>query len=573
MPATPADLQRQLDRIDGRGYKAYKDIQGSYAFPTFTLHIDHVQGDPFAAPSRLRAEVPQAGAAYPPESYNHPSRRHALAHYLALAFAEAAERVRSRRGSGKSGLLAIDRPGQQILPRTCMDVDADRVEARFAAGLPASGRRVLGRQAADMLCRDVPAIVEQVLFYARNDPAQIRRYGDAAEDADFLRAALAGAGLIAFVADGAILPRRSGVDDRPLIRGGRPFQAPASLRVAIDLPRAGRVEGLGLPPGVTLIVGGGFHGKSTLLNALERGVYNHQPGDGRELVVCDAGAVKIRAEDGRRVEGVDISPFIDRLPHGRDTRRFATDNASGSTSQAANIMEALEAGARVLLIDEDTAATNFMIRDQRMQRLVARAHEPITPLIDRVGGLYRDSGVSTVLVAGGSGDFFDVADTVIALEEYRPREATDQARTIAADLPTARRCQSDAPFGPAPGRVPLAASIDPSRGRRPAKVNSRGLRTVLFGEETIDLSAVEQLVDPSQTRALAAALLYARNHYLDDRRTIAQILDAIESDITAGGLDALSPRPVGDHALFRRFELAAALNRLPSLQIAPSESA
>ncbi len=568
MSATADDLERHLNRIDGRGYKAYKDIRGSYAFPAFTLHIDHVQGDPFAAPSRLRLEIPQDRAGFPPASYHHPARRHALAHYLALAFAEATQASRQKRGSGNSGLLSIDRPGQQILQRTCMTVDNHRLEARFTAGLPASGRRVLGGQAAEMLCRQLPDLVDQSLFYRCHDPEQLTRWGDTAEDADFLRAALAQAGLIAFIADGAVLPRRSGVDDRPLPQDAQAFQSPASLRVSFDLPCQGRVTGLGLPPGITLIAGGGFHGKSTLLNALERGVHNHSPQDGRQLVVCHPGAVKIRAEDGRRVASVDISPFINGLPNGVDTSRFSTDNASGSTSQAANIAEALEAGAQVLLIDEDTAATNFMIRDQRMQRLIQQQHEPITPLIDRVRSLYEDHGVSTVLVAGGSGNYFDVADHVIAMEAYQPRDATQQARHIAAQLPTARRLQETAPFALGPGRVPVASSLDPSRGRRPVSASSRGLETLLFGETTIDLSGLEQLVDPSQPRALAAALVHIWRHYLDNGRSIAQILDALDADIAAHGLDAISPHPVGDHALFRRFELAAALNRLRSLHIA-----
>lgn len=560
-------LQDTLLAIDGRGYKAYKDLRGSYQFAGFTLHIDHVQGDPFAAPSRLRVEVAQDRAGYPAATYANQSRTTALCTYLATQFAQQCQQRRTKSGSGKSGLIEIDTPGQQILARTCVHVDATRVEARFAVGLPAQGRRILGRQAAQLLCEDVPAIVEAALHYAQNDAATIERYMQVAEDADFLRTQLSARGLVAFVAEGSLLPRRSGVDDHPLADGAVPFKTPDSLRVEFSLPNAGTITGMGIPQGVTLIAGGGFHGKSTLLSALERGVYNHIPGDGRELVVCDPTACKIRAEDGRRVEGVDISPFIDNLPYGRDTRAFGTDNASGSTSQAANIVEALEAGAQSLLIDEDTAATNFMIRDHRMQLLVAKDREPITPLIDRVRPLYEHLGVSTVLVGGGSGDYFDVADTVIAMEDYVPREVTAQAKTIASDHPTQRQCESDDAFAVPPPRIPLPQSLDPRKGHREVNVKTRGLRTVLFGEETIDLSAVEQLVDASQTRALSAALLYAREHYVDGKRSLREILDRVMEDIAEHGLDVLDRRQVGDHALFRPFELAAALNRLRSLQI------
>jgi predicted ABC-class ATPase len=324
---------------------------------------------------------------------------------------------------------------------------------------------------------------------------------------------------------------------------------------------------MGIPRGVTLIVGGGYHGKSTLLAAIERGVYNHIPGDGREFVVTDAAAVKVRAEDGRRIAGVDISPFIANLPFGIDTRSFTTDNASGSTSQAANIIEALEAGARVLLVDEDTAATNFMIRDHRMQELIAKEHEPITPFIDKVRLLYQDYGVSTILVMGGSGDYFDVADTVIAMENYRPWDATERAKEIARKYAAERRPEGGERFGSITPRIPLPDSLDPSKGRREVSLKARGLKTILFGREEIDLSAVEQLVDDSQVRAIAQALYYAREKYMDGRRTMKEILDAVMRDIDEQGLDVLDPRRMGDYARFRRFELAAALNRLRTLRV------
>jgi len=375
-------------------------------------------------------------------------------------------------------------------------------------------------------------------------------------------------GLVAFLADGAVLPRRSGVDDRPLREGAIPFQSPASLHAEFQLPNAGRMAGMGVPVGVTLIVGGGYHGKSTLLNALERGIYNHIPDDGRELVIADEGAVKIRAEDGRAVTGVDISPFIGALPNGADTRQFATGNASGSTSQAANIVEALEAGARVLLVDEDTAATNFMIRDHRMQELIAKEREPITPFIDKVRQLYDEHGVSTVLVMGGSGDYFDVADTVIAMDAYIPHDVTDQARSIAQRYRAERRKEGGDRFGDITPRTPLAKSLDPSKGRREVKISTRGVKTILFGTSEINLAAVEGLVDPSQLNAIGQALYYARQRYMDGGRTVPEILDAVMADVDLSGLDVLDRRSVGDLARFRRYELAAALNRLRTLRVA-----
>jgi predicted ABC-class ATPase len=564
---THADLHRILSRIDGKGYPAYKDIQGEYDFPGFSLLIDHVQGDPFAAPSRMRVRVEQAVAGYPADTFAQSSRRVALADFLTRAFDAACSQFSGRRGSGQSGLMAIDRPGQQVLERTSVLVSREAVEGRFVAGLPASGRRVLGRQAATMLCDDLPQIVESALRFQSNNQANLYRHLRCAEDADWLRGQLAAHGLVAFVADGAVLPRRSGVDDRPLDSGAILFRSPASLHAKFRLPNAGQVGGMGIPAGVTLIVGGGYHGKSTLLNALERGVYNHIPGDGRELVVAEAGTVKIRAEDGRSVSGVDISPFIGALPNGVDTCQFGTTNASGSTSQAANIIEALEAGARVLLLDEDTAATNFMIRDHRMQELIAKEREPITPFIDRVRQLHDQHGVSSVLVMGGSGDYFDVADTVIAMDAYVPRDVTAQAQAIARKYRAERRPEGGERFGEVTPRVPLARSLDPSKGRREVKITARGVKTILFGRSEIDLAAVEQLVDPGQLNAIGQALYYARQHYMDGARSLPEILDAVMDDIDRSGLDVLDRRLVGDLVCFRRTELAAALNRLRTLQV------
>jgi predicted ABC-class ATPase len=329
------------------------------------------------------------------------------------------------------------------------------------------------------------------------------------------------------------------------------------------------VEGMGIRRGVTLIVGGGYHGKSTLLRALERGVYNHRPGDGRERVVTDAAAVKVRAEDGRSVTGVDLSPFIRTLPGGRETRGFSTPEASGSTSQAASMVEAMEVGARVLLVDEDTSATNLMIRDRRMQALVPGDAEPITPFIDRIQDLYRARGVSSILVLGGSGDYLDVADTVVAMTEYLPEDATERARGVAASFPTGRVV--DVPPLPAAGppRVPLPGSVDPSRGRRSVSIRPRGVDTVLFGEAEIDLHGVEQIVSTTQMRAIGEALHLARERLMDGRTSISGILDLLDEVLDREGLDALGRGTDGDLAEFRRFELAATLNRLRGLELAP----
>ncbi|MCT7987877.1 ABC-ATPase domain-containing protein [Laspinema olomoucense] len=560
-------LQQQLNQLDGRSYKAYKEIQGRYEFPDFTLSIDYVQGDPFASPSKLSVRVPQSVAGFPGELYHSPSRNIALGDYLTREFAQAARQVSTRRGTGKSGQIAIAKVTQEVLERTCASIHSDWVEIRFTVGLPAQGRRILGHLAAEMLCDDIPKIVEKALFYRNLKAAQIRTQVETIEDADWLRDRLKEQNLIAFIANGAILPRRSGVDDRPLsATEAIPFVSPESLQVEFDCPNRGQITGMGIPTGITLIVGGGYHGKSTLLRAIELGVYNHIPGDGREFVVTDPGAMKIRAEDGRSVVGVDISPFINHLPQGRSTQQFSTTNASGSTSQAANIMEALEAGTTVLLVDEDTAATNFMIRDRRMQALIAKEKEPITPFIDKIKSL-TTLGISTILVMGGSGDYFDVADRAVAMDNFVAYDVTDRAKAVAAEYATGRQSEGGQEFGAIANRIPIPNSLDPSSGKRDVRLKVRDVDEVRFGMEDIDLTAVEQIVDPGQLRAIAAAMVYSKDHYMDGRRSLREILDRVMADIDEQGLDVLTRFPEGDLVRFRPLELAAALNRLRTLQV------
>lgn len=593
---TAEDLSRLLRKLDRRGYKAYKELSGAWSFQRFDLFIDHVQGDPFAAPSRLRLRVPMERAAFPADTFFNKSREIALRDHLTRQFGRTCRRIgrdgggdsrggrggpdsrrgpgrgRSpRAGSGKSGAIEIDMPGQEVIERSSCFVNEDFVEIRFVAGLPAFGRKIAGDLAETLLCEMIPEIAKESLFFKSLDAGEVYRAVETSEDADSLRSQLAERNLVAFVADGAVLPRRSGVDERPMERGEAvPFRSPDSLRISFDLPNRGPIEGMGITRGVTLITGGGYHGKSTLLNAVDQGIYNHIPGDGREFVVADPLAYKVRAEDGRRIERTSITPFISNLPYGRDTDAFCSENASGSTSQAANIIEAIEAGASALMIDEDTSATNFMIRDHRMQELVAKDNEPITPFIDKVRQLYSERGVSTILFIGGSGDYFDVADVVIGMKAYVPEDVTAEARRIAEKYRSERSREGGESFGRFVSRAPLPAGIDPSRGKKGVKIKIRGAGTIDFGSERIDLSAIEQLIHPGQARAIAAAMVHAKG-IMDGRLSMAQLLDRLSSEIEEGGLDALAGagngRKPGDLVKFRRLELAAALNRLRSFKV------
>jgi len=557
-------LRATLDRIDHKGYGAYKELSGSHGFGSFTLFVDRVQRDPFAPPSliRIRTKV----NAFDRDLFVNPVRRIAFEDFLTRSVERGIRRaVRGNRGSGGSGRVEIQRASQVVLPRTSMVVGPEYVEARMAVGLPARGRSVDARAAKIMLLEELPEVVRRGLVSVPEGGVvvdQARRHVETVEDANHLRRLLPEMGLVAFVADGAVLPRESGASDSPLEDGAVPFRSPEEYGVEVDLPNGGVASGMGVPEGVTLVAGGGFHGKSTLLSALSWGVYDHVPGDGRELVVAREDTVKIRAEDGRSVSGVDISAMIGELPGGRTTEDFSTPNASGSTSQAANIAEALEVGTSLLLVDEDTSATNFMIRDERMRELVRR--EPISPFIDLVRPLYRSLGVSTVVVVGGVGDYLDVADRVVLLEDYAPSDATPRAREVTERFPPR------APLAPREVRPPReraieASSIDLRRGKRQS-ARGRGLHAIELGRERVDLSYLEQLAEPGQTEAVARIIEeWAAD---DEVRGIRNLLEKGLSSVSENGLDALgsfSGHP-GEMSLPRAQELAAAVNRIRPLR-------
>ena len=578
-------LRKTLQQLNGLGYRAYRKLGSAYRLGPVELYLDHIQGDPFATPSRVRLRVKQEYARIPSALFEGRAREVACRDYLARRFRQlSAHYVGQIRGTGHSGLIFIDAGGQKVLERTAARVNRRFVELRIQVGLPAAGRTILGREAERLLLHILPELALDTLMYKNLPQTELQQFVDCVDNQEFLRAQLQDRGLVAFVANGAVLPRESGASDRPMkVPPAVPFQSPPSLEVELPLrhplPETGQVNlrGMGLPEGIHLIVGGGYHGKSTLLKALQHGVYPHVPGDGREYVISHPAMVKIRAEDGRAIHRVDISSFITHLPRGQPTRSFSTEDASGSTSQAANILEALEVGARVLLLDEDTCATNLMIRDVRMQALVHKSQEPITPFLDRVEELYHNLGVSTVLVMGGSGDYLDVATRVIKMHAFKPQEITEQAHQVAKQFPSARRREASFPLRRISQRIPFPDSLNLARGKKQVAIEARAVDGLDFGRQRVDLRAVEQLVEPSQTRAVGYALYLLKQHILDGKLTLAEALDKLERLLDENGLDILSPAwwksgraretHPGNFARPRRFEIAAALNRLRHLNI------
>lgn len=564
----PADrLRDKLITMNGKAFQAYQELAGAYRFDRFVLYLDNIQPDPVAAATRARVRVDQAEAQIPPELWDTPVRRMAVLDYFARAVHEAIRKHVRTRWSGRIPPLAIDAGGQVVLPRASCAITEEYVEVRLAVGLPAEGRKVLAKAAQTLFFEELPAVADAGLTWPRLDGEAGRHHVQAVEDYIALRDALEPMGLVAFVADGSVVPREQAPGDGPL-RGGRasPLRAPDDLAVTITLPHRGQVRGLGIRRGVTVIAGGTFQGKSALLAAIGRGVYPHVPGDGRELIAATPDAVTICAEPGRRVERVDVSAFIREVPQRVDVTGLSVEHATGVVSMAAGIAEALEAGARLLLFDEDDAAIAFLARDPLMRQLIPAPREPVTPLVDRVRALWETHGVSTIVATSGLGAYVAVADTVIVMDGFQPAVATNRARGLLAAR-SDRDAVEETVALPTP-RCPLPRGLGGLRGRR-VFAELRGRSALGIGRDTVDLEAVWQIVDPSQARAAGDAILYAvEKGYVDGNASIVEVLDRVLADITAQGLGVLAFQEghPGDHALPRRQEIAAVLNRLRSFQ-------
>ena len=557
------ELKNELFKIDGKGYKAYKVLEGKYDFKKYVLSIDHVQGDPFASPSRVRIIIDNKIAQIPEELFDNKNKEIAVCDFLTRLFSKNIKNQSEKIfGSGKSGLIEISRCPQEILERTAIIRNKNFFEARFYVGFPARGRSVLARELEKIIFNIIPNIVENTFIYKNINKLNLINRVKLIEDQFYIRKNLKEKGLVAFVANESILPRESGVSARPL-RNGKKFISPQALEVEFDTPNRGKIKGMGIPKGITLIVGGGYHGKSTLLKALELGIYNHIEGDGREFVITDESALKVRAEDGRAITSTDISLFINNLPNGKDTVKFNTENASGSTSQAANIIEAIEGKAKVLLIDEDTSATNFMLRDDIMQQLVVKEKEPITPFIDVAKSLYKRLGISTILVAGSCGDFFDIADLVIQMDCYEPYEVTTKAKELSRGKISLR---DDLDIHIDFGRVLVKGSI--SEGPKGIKIKNLGKDGLSINKENIDLKSVEQIVDGEQINTIGMTIKFIEDKYSGKDLTVERIVDEIEKDLTKSliGIDNIKGGN-GSLAMPRKQEILCAINRLRTLKI------
>lgn len=497
------ELYQKLRTFTGKSYGLYKSLsQRTWNFGDFDLEFLHVQGDSYAPPSRLRFRAPLEVLGFPKEWGNFPLKRLALADFL---MRRLSEELAHRADAAEKGEypVSVASPGQEIRVRNSFWVGGPSendgravLEVILSVKLPGNHREVDVEGVCELVTSTLPDVLSTLYAGDKNVLAEAQKHIECLEIREELLKQIQGRGLVAFVPDGAVLPRESGLSDLPS-RNAVPFKSPEDLRVT--LTAGGRTfSGMGIPKGITVIAGGAYHGKSTLLDALEAAVYPHVPGDGREAVVIDPSAVRINAESGRSVRKTRIAPLVRELPYKVSTESFSTLSASGSTGEASNLVEAMEFGCRTVLIDEDSSAVNFLIRDARMRRLVGSAGEPLIPLVDRIREL-AGLGVNMIIVAGACGDFLSVADTVIVMRDYIPENATARAKDICKETPPERLPEDHPPFALGESRhfLPYMQELMPlvkptSSVERLVKVRLQGTR-VQIGFLVAETGAIPML--------------------------------------------------------------------------------
>lgn len=568
---TFTELETLLMSINRKSYPAYKELKGNYIFPDFQLNIEHVQGDPFASPSRVSVYLKKVQADFPEAYYESKHKRIALQDYLIRKFANAVNQYAFQaKGSGKSGLIRVSRCGQEVLERSALGITNGELLVRFEVGFPANGRTINALELKKIFFEYLPSIVRKTLYYKNCRKDELKAVIELAEDQQFIREELKKRDLVAFVANDSILPRESGVSKRPMRKCIR-FQSPETMEVEMDLPNHGMIRGMGISKGITLIVGGGYHGKSTLLKAIEQGIYNHIAGDGREYVIACEDAVKVRAEDGRSITHVNISPFINDLPNKKDTRDFSTEDASGSTSQAANVVEAVQAGSKLLLIDEDTCATNFMVRDQLMQKIVSGNKEPITPFTQQAREMYERLDVSVVMVAGSSGAYFYIADHIIQMDNYRVVDITKHVKNVIekeeiSEDKESRISVTELMHPSIKPRILKSEAVEKKHGQ--IKIKQFGNSGFSIGKTEVDLKYLEQLTDIEQTTTLGHCLKMLVVEMEKKPQNLDVLVDNLWKKIQLKGFSALFEEkylPV-DLAQVRKIDIYMCVNRYRGLR-------
>ncbi len=557
-----------LGEIDGRDFSEYNRIIGDYDFARYVLKVTRIPTEAEDPGTVFVVRVPTQVAGFPPNLYTTAIRRTALEDLLVRKVSDALSKVTAYDDEGISRRrLFVATPGQKILPRSAMVIADDYIEARLTVNLPARRGRILGEEARHVFFEELPAVVNASLVYCNLDEIEVARFVDLMEDADAIRQNLPTRGLVGFVGEGAFLIRLDH-SDKPDYDRDVPLSVPEELLVDIEVPNKGRVRGLGVPSGITVVLGDAYSGRTELMKALAAGIYNHIPGDGREYVISMPDTVYIAAEDRRSVQRVDISAFVRHNPAGRDVRQYTTTHADPCAAQAAAVAEALEIGARTLLFDESDSNSGFLCLDSRLQGLASGIEPRLIPLSVCARKMVDDLGIS-IVVAGAASvtEFIPVADTVLRVDDYQVTDITREAKQLAIQQADLRPDAEALARLVEQARWVVPSSLDPSSGRHDAVVGAEGIDRLRFGNYVVNLTAIAQLADTCQTETIGLILYYAKNRYLDEGRPIRELLDLIDRDLSTEGLECLTRDLRGDLARPRRYEIAAALNRLVSLRI------
>jgi predicted ABC-class ATPase len=553
-----------IEGIDGRSREEFAKLVGDFDFSRYVVKIGRLRPDGRSFPLSVR--VPQIIAGFPEEIFETPIRRMALEDYLIRNLATAIEEISSFDEEGVAYRnIEIATPGQKILPRTSMLVSDEYIETHLAVRLPLRDELIDGEKLEDIFFEELQELVVSTLIYCNLDYDELSSFLDIMEDAGRIRQLLASQGLISFVGEGSLLKREPFTDDVDLFQA--PLMIDEKLKTSIDVPNAGTVSGLGIKDGITLIIGDEYSGRCDLIAAISAGIYNHVPGDGREFVASMPDTVYISEEPGRSVQKVDISPFV--ISEDEGFAEFSSDAADGFESEAAALVENIEVGARILLFDESTSSPAFLAGDERIGGLISGGDPRTVPLAARARQLTEEIGAALV-VAGNRNisAFIPVADTILLIEDYTVSDITEQAKALGiAEIKVEESTRGFQELADRKRWV-VPSSIDPSLGKEDAHIVAYEKQLLEFGRNLIDLSVIEQLADSDQTRTIGQVLYYLKLRYLGESNSLNSLLDYVDRDLSTEGLACLSPEFRSDLARPRRYEIAAALNRLPSFRVA-----
>lgn len=537
------ELKSLIQNIGEKTPKFYKSIEGSYLFNSFILFIDYVHEKPNDPTGLFRIKIDQENAQFPKNTFSNRRREIALRDFLSRTFYHAVTEFSS------DEFISFEYPGQEIIERTSVFVDSSFVEVRFNVTLRSDQGTPGSDDLEDFLFVQLPQIVDSSLIFGHIDKEALYKHIETSEDADFLRNELENLRLIAFIAEDSMLPRFPENSQLPL-NESIPFRSPYNLKMDVELPNKGQISGMGIPRGITYITGDKHQGKSSLLNAIQMGIYNHIPGDGREFVVSNPNSVKVRSEEGRSVNNVDISAFLPAL---EDANSYSTDFADNITSEAANIIESIEIGADVLLLDEDTSAPGFLFNNQEKFDIHSQEGVSLIPYLNKVKSLFREYMISTILVTEDPKGSYQAADFVIRMKDKK-------AHDITSEVQEGEESESNGGFGFIHERIPFFEHDTNMKNSDTGSLEN----IACLPEDYMNL--VEQIVSVSQLKSIEKAVEYSMK-YMDGKRTLRQVTSLLMLDIGRAGLDILGSNLSGSFTEFRKIELVSVLNRLKSLKV------